>query len=272
MKKIILTVILIGLSQIFFGQEFQQDFLKHWKSNDSTALKELLVSWEKTNPDDPELYSSYFNFYFNKSNQIKNDYTRSKTLIDNAFEYINKGIEKYPNRLDMRFGKIHVLSLQMNWDEFTNEIIDAIEYSNKIEYNWIWANNQPKENSKTFFLNSIQKYIVKLYGTGNDSLLVNMRNISNKILEFDPNHIQSLSNISTTYLVTKQYDKAINILLNAEKINPNDYVIVSNIALGYKLKGDKQKAIEYYKKIIEYGDDKSKESAQKEIDLLKKTE
>ena len=47
-----------------------------------------------------------------------------------------------------------------------------------------------------------------------------MRKIANKVLEIYPNHIESLSNLSITYLLTGEYDKGIEPLLQAEKINP----------------------------------------------------
>jgi len=88
-----------------------------------------------------------------------------------------------------------------------------------------------------FFL-SIQSYQLRLYNTGNDDLLENMREIANEVLKHYPNHIPSLSNISISYLVTGKFDKGIETLLKAEKINPKDFIVLSNIAHGYNLKGD----------------------------------
>ncbi len=79
-----------------------------------------------------------------------------------------------------------------------------------------------------------------------------MREIANKVLEFYPNHIESLSNLSITYLLTGEFDKGIESLLKAEKINPKDYIVLGNIAQGYKMKGNKKKAVEYYKKAVKF--------------------
>jgi tetratricopeptide (TPR) repeat protein len=70
-------------------------------------------------------------------------------------------------------------------------------------------------------------------------------------------------------LLVNEYDKAIEILLKAEKINPKDAVILGNIAHSYQEKGNKKKAVEYYKKVIQYGD---VENAQRARDQLKKLE
>jgi tetratricopeptide (TPR) repeat protein len=131
-------------------------------------------------------------------------------------------------------------------------------------------NNEKKETGKDFFLSSLQDYQLQLYNTGNDDLLVNMRKIANEILKYYPNHIESLSNLAITYLLTQQYDNAIKPLLKAEKINPKDYIVLSNLAHAYKLKGDKEKTIEYYEKTIEYGDEQAKQYAKQQLKELKK--
>jgi tetratricopeptide (TPR) repeat protein len=191
-------------------------------------------------------------------------------LLDKAFTSINNGIKKYPARLDMRFGKIYALGQSENWEEFTNEVIKTIDYSQEINNKWTWTNNEPVEDSENFFLGNIQGYQTQIYNTENDSLLKNMREISEQILKYYPNHVESLSNISVSYLLTGEYEKALIPLLKAEKIDPKDAIVLSNIAQAYKLKEDKENAIKYYKKTIEFGDERIKEFAEQQIKLLEK--
>ena len=82
--------------------------------------------------------------------------------------------------------------------------------------------------------------------------------------------------ISATEALKKFKDKTLSpvelikaIIERAEKINPKDYIVLGNIALGYKLKGDKEKAIEYYEKTVEYGDESAKEYAKQQLKELK---
>jgi tetratricopeptide (TPR) repeat protein len=97
-----------------------------------------------------------------------------------------------------------------------------------------------------------------------------MRTIAQEILKYYPNHIESLSNLSITYLLTGEYNKGIEPLLKAEKIDPKDAIVLGNIAQGYKLKGDKETEIEYYEKVIKYGDERSIAYAKQQIQELKK--
>lgn len=297
MKQILNLFVVILFTTTAFGQDYKANFDKYYQEGDTTKQLEVLKKWESEDPKNPELFTSYFNYYFLKSRKealsMSTEEPKGKSLsfqdstgktagyigseiyyepktFKKAIEKIDQGIKLYPNRLDMRFGKIYVLGQNEDWTKFTDEIVRTIQYSNKNDNQWTWTNNEKKENGKDFFLTSLQDYQLNLYNTGDDDLLVNMRTIALEILEYYPKHIESLSNLSITYLLTGEYDKGIEPLLKAEKIDPEDAIVLGNIAQGYKLKGDKETAIEYYEKVIKYGDERSIAYAKQQIQELKK--
>jgi tetratricopeptide (TPR) repeat protein len=192
----------------------------------------------------------------------------NKDIAKKGIDKIEEGIKLYPNRLDMRFGKIYALGQLEDWGEFTNEIINAIRYSKTNKNQWTWTNNEKQSDGKDFFLSSLQDYQLQLYNTNNDSLLDNMAQIAEEILKVYPKHIESLSNLSISYLIKGEYENALIPLLKAEKINPQDNVVLNNIAYAYKMKGDKTKAVEYYEKVTKYSTGETKESAQQQIEAL----
>ncbi len=299
MKKILGLLLTGFIFNFVVAQDYQGDFQKYFQENDTVNQLKTLTEWEKSNPKDPELFTSFFNYYFNKSRDeilvvsagdppkdeeylslsdssgnyagfIGSQINYDNSYLKKGLDKISKGIKLYPNRLDMRFGKIYVLGQIKDWNSFTKEIIKTVDYSAINDNQWTWTNNEKQKDGKDFFLSSLQDYQVQLYNTGDDDLLENMREIANTILKYYPNHIESLSNLSVTYLLTGEYDKGIEPLLKAEKINPEDYIVLSNIAQGFKLKGDKNKAIEYYEKTIKYGDEQAKTYARQQIEELKK--
>ncbi len=297
MKKNIAIIIALISSIQFFGQDFRTEFLENIETNDTIKQIEILKKWEIISPNDPELFVSYFNYHFLKGKKevvslstkepngeglvLKDSLNQTagyfgseiyfdKSEIQKGIDKIDIGIKSFPNRLDMRYGKIYTLGQIEDWDKFTSEIIKTIEYSKINNNHWTWTNNETVEDSENFFLTGLQDYQMQLYDSGNDELLVNMRNIADSILKIYPNHIPSLSNISITYLLTGEFDRAIETLLKAEKIDESDYIILANIAHGYKLKGENVKAIEYYEKTIKFGDEQTKEFARKQINDLKK--
>jgi tetratricopeptide (TPR) repeat protein len=298
------TLLIFGLTLVFnqvFGQTFKQQFYEFVSKKDTLGQQQLLDKWEKSDSNDPELYIAYFNYFVKKSvkevvtlgqNPDGNDVLQimdkdsskkepvaylygdtyyDQNILKNGFDYIDKGLSKYPNRLDMRFGKIYLLGQIENYEKFTAEIINTIDYSHVNKNKWTWADNKPLDDPENFMLSSIQDYQLQLYNTENDNLIENMKRIAEAVLKYYPEHIESLSNISIVFMLQKQYDKALDTLLKAEKLNPKDCIVLNNIAQTYKLKGDTINAIKYYKLTIQYGDDKAKNYANGQIEeLLKK--
>ena len=297
MKKIITVLFLSTFSNLLLGQTNYEKFKKLSKEKDTASIKFLLAEWEQANQNDPELYTSAFNFYFSNSKQeiisVDNaqrskesfqltdstgkvagylssnlDYNPDK--LNKAFNYIATGIEKFPNRLDMRFGKCYVLGEISDYENFTNEIIKTIEYSNAIKNNWLWTDNKKLDDAENFMLGTIQSYLKQLYDTEDDNLLENMKQIGAVTLKYYPNNIEILSTTAVANMLTKNYDKAIEYLKQAEKLNPKDFIVLNNIAQGYKFKGDKENAIRYFELTVKYGDEEAKQQARKSIKELKK--
>ncbi len=172
-----------------------------------------MTEWNSASPKDAELYTSYFNYHFMKSKQevlalstdkpngegfvLKDSLNQTAGFLGSEIHFdqkelekglnkIDEGIKLYPNRLDMRFGKIYALGQIPDWESFTSEIIKTIEYSSTNNNNWTWSNNEKRNGGETNFLLDIQTYQIQLYDTGNDDLLKNMREIANGVLKYYP--------------------------------------------------------------------------------------
>lgn len=294
--RILCLAVLLFLSTNTFAQSLREKFLALCASNDIAGQTSVLKEWEAKSPDDPELYVAYFNHYVQKSitevltmDATSND-TESLQLTDSSgttagfinseikineddlkkgIEYINNGINKFPDRLDMRFGKIYALGQFGMYDDFTSEIIKTIEYSNNNKNRWRWSENALREDGKEMMLESIQDYVMQLYETNDDALLENMKQISETVLKYYPDHVQSLSNISVVHLLRNEIDAGLVSLLKAEKVAPTDHIILGNIAQAYKMKGDKKNSLKYYELMFKHGDDGAKSDAKQQIQKLK---
>lgn len=297
MQKIITILFFTIFSTLVFGQTNYEIFNKLFKSNDTTKIKSLLAVWEKTNPDDPELYTSAINFYFSNSKQevisldrqqkskenfqftdstgkvagyINSTLGFNTDILSKAIKFASKGIEKFPNRLDIRFGKCYLLQQIEDYDNFTKEIIKTVEYSQINKNNWLWTENKKQEDGEHFMLETIQSYLKQLYDTEDDNLLSNMIQIGEPTLKYYNSNVEILSTTSVALMLTKNYDKAIDYLKQAEKINPKDFIVLNNMAQAYKLKGDKAKAIKYYELTKKFGDEQAKQQARQNIKDLNK--
>jgi tetratricopeptide (TPR) repeat protein len=291
---LLLFVSLTFLHCFCFAQDYRMEFNTAFQNGDTVKQKEALAKWQKADGRNAELFTSYFNYYFQKSRReivsltqaqprgeslefhdstgnagyLGSEITFDPEVLQLAFDKIDEGIKLYPDRLDMRFGKIYVLGEVEEWQRFTDEIIKTIRYSITNKNKWTWTNNVKKENGEDFFFSGLQDYQVKLFNTQDDNLIPNIRSVAEEVLKIKPDHVESLSNLGVTYLITQKYDEALVAFLRAEKNAPKDMIVVGNIAHAYKLKGNKQKAIEYYEKVISAGDTKMSDYAKKQIKEL----
>lgn len=283
------------------GQEkFRERLNKLYITQDTIAQEKILKEWEQSNPDDAELYVAYFNHFVNKSRNeilrlteetpsgdqealalskagesesepsayIYSEIDYEPRILKKGLDYIDIGIKKYPDRLDMRFGKSYIYSKSGDYDAMTNEIIAVLERSAKNGNKWTWTDNKLLEDGKSRMFDAVQDYVYQLYGTGDDRLLDNMKSISEKVLEYYPDHVYSLSNLSIVYMISEKYDKALEVLLKAYRINSEDQVIINNLAHAYKMKGDKPNAIKYYTLLLEHADEQMKDGINKQIESL----
>jgi len=266
------------------------------KQKDSVGQLALLKKWEKNNSNDPDYYVALFNYHAARakkevlsiesqpgedeafalidSTDATAGYMTSRIIydgpeVDKAIAAIGKGIAKFPNRLDMRFGKIYLLGEDGNYEAFTNEVIATVDYSNKIKNKWLWSGGKPQEDAVDFMLSTVQKYVYQLYETGNDNLLPNMQRISQSVLKYYPNHVESLSSVGVVYMLQNQPAKALVPLLKAHKVQPTDTIVLGNIAHAYKLNNDKPNAIKYYELLKKHGNPDEQANAENQIQKLK---
>ena len=173
--------------------------------------------------------------------------------IEKALECLTEAISKYPNRLDLRFGKIYLFERTENWKSMYNEIMKTLDYSVENKNKWLWSGDKMIKHGKDVFLSGLQSYMFDMYNTENDSLLIYIKNISEKILKYYPLDLPALNNLGMYYFYKKQYEKAEKYFLKVLKLNKKDTLVLMNLAYLYEIEGKKEKAIKYYKKVLKYG-------------------
>ena len=294
MKNIFSTIILLFVFSISKGQNFYQQFKEQLNRGDTTKQKQVLQKWSKTGANEAEFYTASFNYFYSKGinsfvsfdAEPKNDNSfvvtdsigikryLNEIIVPNeqtmnlAFEVIDKGINKFPRRIDMRFGKIYALGTLKEYNRFTEEIIEAIKFSKQINNRWLDELNEPFVNSEKSFLATIYAYMTQLYNTMDDDLLPNIEKIALNVVDKYPNHIESLSMLGVVYTIQNNYDDGIKYLLRANKINQEDHIVLGNIAQLYKRKGDTKNAKKYFKLMLKHGDEQGKMIAKKELEAL----
>lgn len=271
------------------AQNYKQEFEKLCDQGDTLKQKKLLEKWEKARPNDAELYIAYFNFYVSRSKteivtKVNHPATDAKSKakkqtgytseigyrpepLAKGFKYINAGIAKYPDRLDMRFGKVYMLGETYKYAALTQELVNALNYSTTIKNQWKWTDNKLLEKPEEFMLSAIQEYVATIYNSGK-SQADNMKEIAETVLKYYPKHVESLSNLGIVYTMKGDLNNALKYFLKASAIEPKDFIVANNIANIYNKKKDTTNAIKYYEQALKYGDTEARELANKELKRL----
>lgn len=279
-----------------YAQNYKATYQSLIKEDKPDSTIAFIRQWQKAEPDNAEVYVAYVNVYARegfkevlslstkqpdgKSLELKDKKNKvvgylggtsgfNEAYLEKALTYFDTAITRFPNRLDIRFGKTYVLGRIKNYKAFTDELVSTIEYGHKINYNWLWANNNAKPDGKIFMLSTVQDYVVQLHQGGIENM-DHIAGIAIAILKNDPDNVPNLSNLAISHLIKKEYSLALTPLLKAEKLNPKDVIVLNNIAYCYSLMGNKPEAIKYYHRVLAMGNDEQKATAQEHLVELQK--
>jgi tetratricopeptide (TPR) repeat protein len=265
----LLIYLSFGLNGVH-AQSFKDAFGKALSANNTKEAKKILLAWDYEDRNDPELYSAYFNYYTVKSMETPPlQYDRKYT--DSALYYISEGINMYPTRFDMRVAKIYMLSKLKEFDRLTDETILLIDYSKKIDNNWKGEDFRLIESPQVVMEGAVQEFQELLFAQEDASLHDNIRRISEWMIKQYPDYEQSWMNLSTLHIIKKEYDKSLEALKKAEKINPRNSFLLYNMASVYKIKGDKTNAKKYFQLTVAYVGEKEqklKKAAEEQLKQL----
>ena len=265
MKKIFVFLLGICCISMLNAQNFNAEFTKALRDDDTLRQRQILTLWENGNDRSAEYYIANFNYHL--TNCL--DMTSRKLDIERlgkSLDAINEGIARYSDRLDMRCGKIYALHQLGMWDEMTEEIISSIDHSYIIDNKWIYPNEKA---DKEFFLNIVRQYQADLmdeidfeeYSIADSLQVLRIRRISQQVLKYYPNDVDALNNEGVTYFFENDFSKALETFLKAEKIDPDNDIVLFNIANIYQQQGNKTTAKEYYERIIKRCNDDAKKKA-----------
>ncbi|MCR4965944.1 MAG: hypothetical protein K6A41_09850 [Bacteroidales bacterium] len=307
MKKILLALCMLG--NIAFGQtgsdillsNIYDRFNQAIQNEDTLQMTSLIRQIQASSDESAERYIAEFNYYFNMSRKeviaLTSELPKGKELSDvftlldstgqetgymyshveydpllsdSAIATIDKGLALYPNRLDMRFGKIHVLQMYERWNAYTEEIMSTLNYSEKHHDKWVYPNAQSPIDTLIVF--GILDYESNLLNQceftpeshAKDSVLLNdMRTIAMKMLQLYPNNVYYTNVVAITYNGMGDYENGVIWLKKAEALAPTDMTVLSNLADSYYNLGDRANEKKYIKKIIKYGDAHMKQYARR---------
>ena len=285
MKKINLVLFLmLTISIKVFAFDKQEQVINEIKRRNYEDVKILLQEWEKESPEDPDLMAGWFNYYLHRSEEEKSfaGYmqngryaTYSKTIYDEndfktAISYLDKALKTNPYRMDIYFGKIDALFSAEKYSDASKAIIEFLKVYEKNKTEWYWTNNQSFSdrdwNAEEVVSEVLQDYCQSFdFYVERDSV----KRALDQILMIFPKNVVFLNYLSYYYSSGKEYDKANDALLSAYEINPDDFIIVANLASNYEKMKNFKEAKKWYLIMAELNSDKAKTIAEKGLERIK---
>lgn len=297
------TLAVLLLCGVAYGQDIYDSFYEALENEDLPQMVTSIWQIKSSGDDSPERYIAEFNYFFYISDKSEGpihlstelpedeDVTSSfelrdstghvsgyiygvthydQSLADSGIAIISQGIERYPYRLDMRMGKIYALGNYKRWEAFYNEIMSMLDYTEAYRDSWEYPDeDEPMDN---IIMNSVLNYEKKLLeqyekkkeANVNDVMILGyMRDIATKTLKVYPGSRYFMNIMAVTYNMEGDYGNALKWLKKAEAVNPNDVIVLLNIADTYYNLGDKAHDRKYLKKVLKSDDPDARDYAKR---------
>lgn len=277
-------------------KQYYTQYRKLLNENKYQELYDLLIKWNEDYPEDPELYIAFFNLYVNLSISsgivIKTDKNYESDLeikdmntdetigyltyekqfnpeyVKKALYYIDLGIKKFPDRLDMHFGRIYYFMYMENYKDATFYMIDFLK-SYKCIKKWYWKNYEPMKDGFSEALNFIQGHIYTMLNKLNDKSAQYIYDISITIINNYPDvGPEPYNNIGVIYYIKNDLKNSLKWFLKAYEFNKKDPIVLYNIAYIYEKLKQYANSIKYYKILINYCEPEKKDIYKKKIQKL----
>ena len=247
---ILLFVAISGFSQ---DNPNYEKYLTLLEQKDTIGIKQLLTKW---NQEDPEYYVAVFNYWllrakkevisinagetdnedsfilYDKNHKpagyMSGDIVYEESLLNRALGVIEKGIEKFPDRLDLRFGMATIYIDSKQTDKALDVIKGVLDQTRNNNDVWFWSLNQPAEpNAVTEGMQGYFNTFVQSVSAKETEALADL------LVEYYPKNPIFLSDKASCLYNNWQFEDALHLYEEAFQQDTTDLLIAGNIAFGY---------------------------------------
>ena len=302
--KFLLPALLAGLTFSAAAQTTQEEYIRRY--NNLTArvgasgvgVETLLGKWEADWPEDLEMLSAKMLYYYDKSQSreiVKKDAKRflgeapTLTLKDSLGNEVNyfqetfyddelfgraiatleKAIQLAPDRLDLRQNKVAALIgyEKESPDMALSDLRTLIDYNASRKPSWVYPDLAV---DKEYFDAAIQEYCYIFFRYATPRCYDAFRDISLRMLEYEPDNILFLNNLGSYYLVVRRDSKtALKYYNKVLKIKKDDITAIRNCILLARNDKDVKLEKKYLPMMVQYGEtEMDRIGAQSRLDYL----
>ena len=265
---------------------------------DGVGVETLLDKWARDYPEDPDMLQARFLLnlarsrtvtvetrdqarwldqqpLFSLKDSLGNDVRYFQvaryddTLFGVAVQSIDRAIQLYPERLDLRLAKITALMdyEQESPDMAVQELKSLIDYNTLQHPAWKYG---AEDAGADLFDASVQEYCYTFFKYATPAGYQAFRDLSEKMLSCEPGNILFMDNMGSYYLVAEKNNKmALKYYNKVLKAKPDDMTAIRNCILLARNAKDVKLEKKYLPMMVRYAaTDADRISAQARLDAL----
>ena len=242
------------------AQSYSDAFDEAFRRDDIAGQRQALELWQQEAPNDVNLFIARYNYYANRaitSDADGHTLATNQSLADSGLLAIEEGITLFPDRLDLRFGKLYFLGELGRWDAFAKESDRTLDYSVQIGHRWAYP-NVPDDMIEELLVEGMVDYMVEMFVriadtahlTAVDSLMaMRIQRMAKRIVQLFPGDFPSTYMLALSHLMLNENDKAYKYLRRAENINSTSVPLLKSLVKVCRALGKAVQASEYQQRL-----------------------
>ena len=169
---------------------------------------------------------------------LYNGYTIvDRAQIDSAFMRLNKGIQDFPNRLDLYLGLATAHLYCLDVDKMLDVLDQAMKQEKKNKGKWLWTADEKVDKEEDVLCLRIQEDFSRFLEAED---LDDAEKLARMAMKYFPKRAEYVNDLGTVYIYRNNLEKGLKYFKQALKLAPEDELIKGNIEYIEKvLKGEK---------------------------------
>lgn len=296
-----LAISLTAIAQTPSSKDFQDryDLLVSKLGPTGVGIETLLDRWAAAYPEDVQMLTGKFSYWFSKSQTLqlvpKNqqkflgenptvvlkdstgadvNYFQETMYDDELFGEAQKALEKaiqlYPDRLDLRFLKVaSLIGYEKESPDMALSSLKSLMIYNATQHpKWEYPGVEKVDNE--FFSAALQEYCYLFFRYGTPATYEAFKELSQQMLTYEPKNVLFLDNIGSYWLVARKDNKmAMKYYSKVLKIKADDLTAIKNIIILARNSNNVKLEKKYLPQLIKYTqDEKEKITAQARLKSL----
>lgn len=296
-----LAISLTAIAQTPSSKDFQDryDLLVSKLGPTGVGIETLLDRWAAAYPDDVQMLTGKFSYWFSKSQTLQlvpksqqkflgenptvvlKDSTGAdvnyfqETMYDDelfgeAQKALEKAIQLYPDRLDLRFLKVaSLIGYEKESPDMALSSLKSLMIYNATQHpKWEYPGVEKVDNE--FFSAALQEYCYLFFRYGTPATYEAFKELSQQMLTYEPKNVLFLDNIGSYWLVARKDNKtAMKYYSKVLKIKADDLTAIKNIIILARNSNNVKLEKKYLPQLIKYTqDEKEKITAQARLKSL----